>query len=223
MLNDKQRLRDGLCLGGSPIQTVNEQRHLGTADRHDAIRRARPDELSLGQALLHQQKAGGVVHQNLDRVCRPAPKHEKMAAERILTQHRLDLRGQAVDAATQVGPTRRQVNTHAIRQADHERLSTTSSSRSKVTASKPRPIRTTYPPGKINSTPSPRGSGTLTAGSATWTARNVAAASGPADDVRASTVWALSREFQYPTVPAFNSCFSLYSRSDRPLLFQPAT
>src|SRR4051812_49834344 len=100
---------------------------------------------------------------------RASPEDEEMATEGILAQHRLDLGGQAVDAAAQVGPARRQVNTHAIRQPDHERLSTTSSSRSKVTASKPRPIRTTYPPGRTNSTRSSRGSGTLTAGSATWT------------------------------------------------------
>jgi hypothetical protein len=77
---------------------------------------------------------------------RPSPKNEKMATERILTQHRLDLRGKAVDAAAQVGPARCQVNTHAIRQPDYERLSTTSISRFKVTASKPRPTRRMLPP-----------------------------------------------------------------------------
>src|SRR3954452_12546763 len=165
--DDKQRLCDGSCLCGSPIQAVNEQRHLGSTDRHDAIRRARPDELSLGQALLHQQKAAAVIHQNLDRMCRAAPEDEEMAAEGVFAQHRLDLRGKAINAAAQVRATRRQVNTDTVRQPDHERLSTTVSSRSKVAASKPRPTRTTHPPGRASSIRSSRGSGIGTVGSAT--------------------------------------------------------
>src|SRR3954469_13094702 len=58
-------------------------------------------------------------------------KMKRWQHEGIFAQHRLDLRGQAVDTAAQVGATRRQVNTHPIRQPDHERLSMTVSSRSK--------------------------------------------------------------------------------------------
>src|SRR4051794_35758915 len=127
---------------------------------------------------------------------RASPEDEEMATEGILAQHRLDLGGQAVDAVAQVGPSRRQVNTHAIRQADHERLSMTSSSRSKVTASKPRPTRTTRPPGRASSIRSSGGSGIgmATAGSATRTARNVA--SDPDDGAGASAARAFSRELQ---------------------------
>src|SRR3954453_5258070 len=53
------------------------------------------------------------------------PENKQMAAEGILAQHRLDLRGQTVNAAAQVGPTRRQVNPDTVRQPDHDRLSTT--------------------------------------------------------------------------------------------------
>src|SRR4051812_26439018 len=121
-------------------------------------------------------------------------KMKRWQHEGILTQHRLDLRGQAINAAAQVRATRRQVNTDTVRQPDHDRLSTTSSNRSKVAASKPRLTRTTQPPCRASSIRSSRGSGTLTAGSATWTVKNVA--SGPAEGAGASAARAFSREFQ---------------------------
>src|SRR3954469_22916560 len=143
-----------------------------------------------------------------------------MAAERVLAQHRLDLSGKAVDAAAQIGPARRQVNPDTVRQPDHERLATTSSSRSSAPASKLRPTRTTQPPGKASSIRASPGSGA--AGSATWTARNLVPAA-DTGEAGASAARAFSREFQQPSVPALRPCCSLYSRSDSPLLFQPAT
>src|SRR4051795_614214 len=87
-----------------------------------------------------------------------------MAAERVLAQHRLDLSGKAVDAAAQIGPARRQVNPDTVRQPDHERLATTSSSRSSAPASKLRPTRTTQPPGKASSIRASPGSAAATLG-----------------------------------------------------------
>src|SRR3954471_19009827 len=192
--NDEQRPCNNLHFEATPIQAVDKQGHLSPTDQDDSFALARPDELSLGQALLHQEKAGAIIGQNLDRVRRTAPENEQMTAERVFAQHRLDLGGEAVDAPAQVGPARRQVDLNPVRQPDPRHLSRTASSRSSAPPSKLRLTRTTRPPDTTTSIRSSAGSGMDKAGSATRTVRNV----GPASDAMAadSAGRGFSLEFQ---------------------------
>src|SRR5271170_2305258 len=85
-----------------PIQSLEQRGQLRRGQPHDPVADRRPFEPGPLQPLPDQHQAGPVIDQNLHPVGAFRAEHEDRPAERVLPQHRLHRRRQAVSAPAEV-------------------------------------------------------------------------------------------------------------------------
>ena len=105
------------CLRSMPEQVTQ----LGRRDRHQAIRRRRPQKATVFQTLREQARALPVVPDHLQQVAAASAEAEQMSAQRVAAQHLLHLERQARKALPHVGVPRGQPDPYAGRNGDHRR------------------------------------------------------------------------------------------------------
>src|SRR5689334_7195696 len=96
-----------------PIQPLEQRGQLRRGQPHDPIADRRPFELGAFQPLPDQHQAGPVIDQDLHSVGALRTEHEDCPAERVLPQHRLHRRRQAIRAPAEVHRPRRDQHPHS--------------------------------------------------------------------------------------------------------------
>jgi hypothetical protein len=81
----------------APINAFEQHRKLRTRQTHSSFRSLRPDESSSLQTLGKEAQAVAIEPEKLDHVASAPAKDKDVAGERLLLQHRLHLRTQAVE------------------------------------------------------------------------------------------------------------------------------
>src|SRR5271154_251610 len=104
-----------------PVDPFEHVGHLSRRDRHDALLRRRPDELSPVEPLGVKRQPEAVVPKDLREVAPATPENVEIAAMRVALQLFLDLKRQSLHAATHVGVARRDPHPHPARHRDHDR------------------------------------------------------------------------------------------------------
>ena len=105
----------GICAGQSdcdlrrpgplrpaPIDAFEQHRKLRTRQTHGSFRSLRPDESASLQTLGKQAQAVAIEPEKLDHVASAPAKDKDMAGERLLLQHRLHLRTQAIETTPHI-------------------------------------------------------------------------------------------------------------------------
>src|SRR5262245_25521183 len=139
-------LRSPRVLWRTPIDSSKEIAELCRTDRHDTVRRRRPQKTSALKTLREQTLPLSIVPQALDEITAPATKHEQVPVVRIALERLLNQQCQALVALPHIGVAGRQPNARAARKADHRRLSRTSMTRASAAASTPLSTITRRPP-----------------------------------------------------------------------------
>src|SRR5271170_251552 len=83
-----------------PVDSFEHVGHLRRRDRHDALLRRRPDELSPVEPLGVERKPEAVVPEDLRQVASAPAEDVEIAAVRVTLQLLLNLKRQALHAAT---------------------------------------------------------------------------------------------------------------------------
>src|ERR1700745_2497472 len=96
-----------------PIQPLEQCGQLRRGQPHHPIADRRPFELGAFQPLPDQHQAGPVIDQDLHSVGALRAEHEDGPAERVLPQHRLQRRRQAIRAPAEVHRPRRDQHPHS--------------------------------------------------------------------------------------------------------------
>src|SRR5262249_21973013 len=119
-------------------------------DRHDTVRRRRPQKTSALKTLREQTLPLSIVPQALDEITAPATKHEQVPVVRIALERLLNQQCQALVTLPHIGVPGRQPNARAARKLDHCRRSRTSMTRASAAVEPPvatierrPPVRTT--------------------------------------------------------------------------------
>jgi hypothetical protein len=113
-----------------PVDPFQQVGHLRRRDRHDALLRRRPDELSPVEPLGVKRQPEAVVPKDLREVAPAPPENVEIAAMRVALQLFLNLKRQSLHAATHVGVARRDPHPHPARHRDHRSLRTLKTRRS---------------------------------------------------------------------------------------------
>src|SRR5919106_1761467 len=136
-----------------PVDPLEHVAELRRSDRHDAVRRRRPEEAPALQSLGVQRAAEPVVPKNLHKMTFAAPEHKKIACMRVAAEALLHLQRQAVHATPHIGHPGRQPDPDATRNRDHRRTSARSAAVTTAGSTRPE-MRTRLPFGSsISITP----------------------------------------------------------------------
>src|SRR5919112_4239407 len=119
----------------APVNPFQEHREHSWGQRNNTTRRLRPHKATLLQPLCHENQALAVPDQNLQQVTSTSTKAEYRAAVRILREHGLHLRGQAVESLAHIGRAASKVDARTRRWAEHQRPPSSASTMRSVTAS----------------------------------------------------------------------------------------
>src|SRR5262245_62138660 len=103
-------LRSPRVLWRTPIDSSKEIAELCRTDRHDTVRRRRPQKTSALKTLREQTLPLSIVPQALDEITAPATKHEQVPVVRIALERLLNQQCQALVALPHIGVAGRQPN-----------------------------------------------------------------------------------------------------------------
>jgi len=119
--NSHRDLRRPGPLRTAPIDAFQQHRQLCASQTNGSFGSLRPDESSSFQTLREKTKSVAVEPQQLHDVATPATKNKDMTGERLLLEHCLHLRTQAVETSPQIGHAGGDPNPRSSAEFDHLR------------------------------------------------------------------------------------------------------